>query len=189
MFTSNNLTDQLIQRRREWVFLLVAGIFLGSLTMLNILGVSRFIDLSSYIGISDTSDIRFVVAVGVLPYPITFLCTDIISEIYGRKRANMVVWTGLFLNLWVLLVLWFGGWLRAVQRIKDQVSPIFLRDQCCTTPAPSASSRDEFSPVQCSAVQFAFSQFGAVHCSSLLLNMCQHNRPTWQFGFDVLCGL
>lgn len=81
--------------------------------MLNILGVSRFIDLSSYLGISAASDIRFIIAVGVLPYPITFLCTDIISEIYGRKRANMVVWSGLMLNLWVLLVMWFGGWLES----------------------------------------------------------------------------
>lgn len=101
------------ERRREWIFLMLAGIFLGSLTMLNILGVSRFIDLSSFIGIDSTSDIRFIVAVGVLPYPITFLCTDIISEIYGRKRANMLVWVGLLLNIWVLLVLWFGGWLEA----------------------------------------------------------------------------
>lgn len=105
------------QRRREWVFLLIAGIFLGSLAMLNILGVSRFIDLSSWVGISDESSIRFSIAVGVLPYPITFLCTDIISEIYGRKRANMVVWIGLVLNIWVLLVVWFGGWLEAPENL------------------------------------------------------------------------
>lgn len=102
-----------IQRRREWVFLLLSGVFLGSLTMLNILGVSRFIDLSNLVGIPETSNIRFAVAVGVLPYPITFLCTDIISEIYGKKRANNVVWAGLVLNLWVLLVLWLGGWLQS----------------------------------------------------------------------------
>jgi uncharacterized PurR-regulated membrane protein YhhQ (DUF165 family) len=111
MLTRNNTDELNYQRRREWVFLLLAGIFLGSLTMLNILGISRFIDLSDLIGLDSNNDIRFVVAVGVLPYPITFFCTDIISEIYGRKRANMVVWIGLILNLWVLLVMWFGGWL------------------------------------------------------------------------------
>ena len=35
----------------------------------------------------------------MLPYPITFLCTDFISELYGRARANAVVWTGLLLNV------------------------------------------------------------------------------------------
>ncbi len=113
MFRQESIDDIQLARRREWVFIILAGIFLGSLTMLNILGVSRFIDLSEYVGISPDSDIRFAVAVGVLPYPITFLCTDIISEIFGRKRANMLVWAGLILNLWVLLVLWFGGWVEA----------------------------------------------------------------------------
>ncbi|MCH2225095.1 MAG: queuosine precursor transporter [Crocinitomicaceae bacterium] len=110
---SETISDQQLRRRREWTFLILAGMFLGSLTMLNILGVSRFIDLSSWIGISEESSFRFSLAVGVLPYPITFLCTDLISEIYGRKRANMVVWVGLILNLWVLLVLWLGGTLEA----------------------------------------------------------------------------
>lgn len=109
----NSVLDPLIRRRREWTFLILVGLFLGSLTMLNILGVSRFIDLSHWLGISDESDFRFSIAIGVLPYPITFLCTDLISELYGRKRANMVVWIGLMLNIWVLFVLWFGGWLEA----------------------------------------------------------------------------
>ncbi len=115
--------------RRESVFLLIAGLFLGSLAMLNILGVSRFIDLSSWVGIPDESDIRFSVAIGVLPYPITFLCTDLISEIYGRRRANMVVWVGLILNAWVLLVLWFGGWLDAPVDLKtDGTLPLGIEN-------------------------------------------------------------
>jgi queuosine precursor transporter len=92
--------------RREVVFVILAGMFIGSLAMLNILGLSRLIDLSFNIG---GYKIPFIVFVGVLPYPITFLCTDFICELYGRKRANMVVWTGLLLNLWVLFILWLGG--------------------------------------------------------------------------------
>ena len=95
-----------IQERRERVFLILAGLFLGTLTMLNILGITRFIDLSFEIfGLQ----IPFVLAVGVLPYPVTFLCTDFISEFYGEKRANALVWTGLLLNIWVVFILWLGG--------------------------------------------------------------------------------
>ena len=114
MFNKEETIEEIkLARRREWVFIILSGVFLGSLTLLNVLGVSRFIDLSEYFGIGSNSDIRFIVAVGVLPYPITFLCTDIISEIFGKKRANMLVWAGLILNLWVILILWFGGWLEA----------------------------------------------------------------------------
>jgi uncharacterized integral membrane protein (TIGR00697 family) len=79
--------------------------------MLNILGVSRFIDLSFEVG---GLEIPMPLAVGVLPYPITFLCTDFISELYGRARANSVVWVGLMLNIYVVLFLFVGGLLPPV---------------------------------------------------------------------------
>lgn len=114
-----------LQARRERVFLLVAGIFLGSLTMLNILGISRFIVLASIEPSGDgwqwkwgtwagPGGLSFALAVGVLPYPVTFLCTDIISEFYGRRRANWVVFVGFILNLWVVFILWLGGLLPQV---------------------------------------------------------------------------
>lgn len=111
--------NQIIKRRREVVFLILAGLFLGSLIMLNILGISRFIDFSDSIGLPKDSDITFSLAIGVLPYPITFLCTDFISEIYGRWRANLVVWVGLMLNLWVLFILWLAGWLDAPETLNS----------------------------------------------------------------------
>ena len=106
MFDFGDQVSKEINRRREVVFLILAGIFLGTLGILNILGISRQIDLSfEFFG----RQIPFIVFVGVLPYPITFLCTDFISELYGKKRANTVVWIGLVLNIWVLFILWLGG--------------------------------------------------------------------------------
>lgn len=95
-----------IRKRRQRVFLVLSGIFLGTLAMLNILGISRFVDLSFPVfGL----EVPMLVAVGVLPYPVTFICTDLISELYGRKRATDVVWVGLLLNVWVMFILWLGG--------------------------------------------------------------------------------
>lgn len=101
---------QLHVRRERW-FLLFAGLFLGTLAMLNILGITRFIKLFSidFDGDPTTPATAFAVAVGVLPYPLTFLCTDFISELWGRKRANFVVWMGLALNIWVVFILWLGS--------------------------------------------------------------------------------
>ncbi len=86
-----------LHARRERVFLVLAGIFLGAMAMLNILGITKFIRLGP-----------LELAVGVLPYPLTFLCTDLISELYGRARANFVVFTGLLVNLMVLGFVWAG---------------------------------------------------------------------------------
>jgi queuosine precursor transporter len=110
----DELPELILHRRRETVFLVLAGLFLGTLAMLNILGITRFIVFASWGEDSGWTfgqwgQISLAVAVGVLPYPLTFLCTDFISELYGRRRANTVVWVGLVLNLWVLFILWVAG--------------------------------------------------------------------------------
>ena len=106
----DELPELVLHRRRETLFLVLAGLFLGTLAMLNILGITRFIKLFEMDFDAATPGVTvFAVAVGVLPYPLTFLCTDFISELYGRRRANIVVWVGLLLNLWVMFVLWIGG--------------------------------------------------------------------------------
>ena len=61
----------------------------------------------------------FVIAIGVLPYPITFLCTDLISELFGKKKANLVVWIGLILNLWVIFIIWIAGVLDAPPELEN----------------------------------------------------------------------
>jgi len=95
--------NDLIRERRERVFLVLAGIFLCAMTMLNIIGITRFIQIGP-----------LALAVGVLPYPITFLCTDLISELYGRARANFLVTVGLTLNFFILGSMWLGHYLPSV---------------------------------------------------------------------------
>jgi len=108
------LTEHELHRRRERLFILFAGLFLGTLAMLNILGITRFVVFASWSqgsgwDLGQWGSISIAVAVGVLPYPLTFLCTDFISELYGRRRANFVVWIGLVLNLWILFIIWLAG--------------------------------------------------------------------------------
>ncbi|MEL7060397.1 MAG: queuosine precursor transporter [Acidobacteriota bacterium] len=96
----------IFQQRRERVFMLLSGIFIGSMTLLNVLGITRFLDLSfTVFGVT----VPMPLAVGVLPYPITFLCTDFISELYGKRRASFLVWVGLLVNVWLVVILWAGG--------------------------------------------------------------------------------
>ena len=91
-------SEDLIRERRERTFLVLAGIFLSAMTLLNVVGITRFIQLGP-----------LALAVGVLPYPLTFLCTDLISELYGRGRANFLVSVGLGINFLILGVLTLGS--------------------------------------------------------------------------------
>ncbi len=106
LFISPSPPSNILARRRERVFVILAGLFLGTLGLINILGISRFIDLSFQIG---PWNIPMLLPIGVLPYPLTFLCTDIICEFYGRERANLIVWVGLLINFWVFFIIWLGG--------------------------------------------------------------------------------
>ncbi len=88
-------------RRYDFVFLFLSGIFLASLVIANSL-VFKFFDVSlPFVGVVTLS-------VGVIPYPVTFLCTDLISELYGKKRADAVVITGLLVSGYLLLILQIG---------------------------------------------------------------------------------
>jgi uncharacterized PurR-regulated membrane protein YhhQ (DUF165 family) len=92
-----------LRDKRERVFLVLAGFFLCAMTMLNILGITRFIQLGP-----------MTLALGVLPYPLTFLCTDLVSEIYGRARANFLVTVGLILNVFIITTLWVASLIPSV---------------------------------------------------------------------------
>lgn len=92
-----------LNERRERVFIVLGGFFLCAMTLLNVVGITRFIQLGP-----------MALAVGVLPYPLTFLCTDLISELFGRRRANFLVWVGFVLNFFILAMLWLGASLPAV---------------------------------------------------------------------------
>ena len=143
------------RKRRQRVFLVLAGIFLGTLAMLNILGISRFIDLSfSIFGL----EIPMVVAVGVLPYPVTFICTDLISELYGRKRATEVVWVGLLLNVWVVFLLWIGGALPGFEPV-DPASGELLRDEAGRLPVFFEIREYAFAAVTASMIAYLFAQW------------------------------
>ena len=40
-----------------------------------------------------------------MPYPITFLATDLVSELYGKKKADQVVISGLIASVFVMLII------------------------------------------------------------------------------------
>lgn len=158
------LDEATLYRRREGVFLVLAGLFLASLAMLNILGISRFIKLAEFTW-GDGDDalvLTFAVAVGVLPYPITFLCTDFISELYGRARANMVVWMGLVVNLWVVGVLWVGGVLPGFEAIDPQTGDL-VRDAADRLPVFFEIRNLAFAAVLASMIAYLVAQLVDVH--------------------------
>ena len=94
------LAEAPLSGRAEAVYLLLATMFTGSLVVCNLIA-NKFLTV-------DLGFKVFTLSAGALPYPVTFLVTDLLSEIYGRKRANRVVACGFVVSAFVLGVLWLG---------------------------------------------------------------------------------
>lgn len=83
------------------LFLILAGLFMASLVSCNLIFRKFFV--------WEFGGLTFEQSVGLLPYPLTFLVTDVISEIYGKRKANWVVLSGLAASLMTLLVITVAG--------------------------------------------------------------------------------
>ena len=86
----------------NFLFLCLSSIFIASLVSCNLI-FQKFFQIDIWIPF--IGSYTFEQSVGLLPYPITFIVTDIISEIYGREKANRVVTSGLIASLFMLIVI------------------------------------------------------------------------------------
>tara|TARA_Y100000590_G_scaffold108722_2_gene123683 strand:- start:5525 stop:6193 length:669 start_codon:yes stop_codon:yes gene_type:complete len=77
------------------LYLILTGIFIASLVSANLI-FQKFFSWTPF-GLY-----TFELSVGILPYPVTFLVTDLISELYGKKKADQVVLSGLVASVFVM---------------------------------------------------------------------------------------
>ena len=95
------------------IYLLLAGLFITSLVVSNLIFQKFFYWYPLNLKVLGNS--LFELSVGILPYPITFLITDLISEIYGKKRANQVVVTGIFASFFSMGILLIANEVPAIK--------------------------------------------------------------------------
>ena len=97
------------------IFIVLSAIFIGSLVTCNLI-------MNKWVAV-DLGFKTFNLSAGVLPYPITFLITDILSEIYGRRETSKVVFAGFITSLFVLVFLKLGAYFPAIE-----ISPLANSD-------------------------------------------------------------
>jgi len=78
--------------------LLLTGLFVICLGAANILSAAKLISIFGR-----------TIDAGIIAYPLTFLFTDTISEVWGKKIARNVIWVGFFSNVLLMFLIWIGG--------------------------------------------------------------------------------
>ena len=89
-----SVKDQLFAQK---IYLILGALFVASLVASNLIFQKFF--YWDFFGLY-----TFEISVGILPYPITFLITDIISEVYGKRKANQIVTIGIFASFFSMLI-------------------------------------------------------------------------------------
>jgi len=79
--------------KEEMCFIILLSVFVGSITIASVLA-SKIISISG----------KLFVPAGVLAYSVTFIVTDVISELWGKTRANFIIIGG-FIALILALIL------------------------------------------------------------------------------------
>lgn len=118
----SSLSAKELAFRRDVVFLSLSGLFITALVMGNIIGTTKFatlfeVQLPDWLLpvvpqlVRDATVYAMSIPVGLVAFPVTFLVTDLVSELFGKRRAQLLVWTGFFMNLFMLLVMTIGYYL------------------------------------------------------------------------------
>jgi uncharacterized integral membrane protein (TIGR00697 family) len=113
------------QRAAYRIYLYLGALFITSLVVSNLI-FQKFFYWKPFGDITLFGAPLFEISVGILPYPITFLITDLISEIYGRKKANQVVTAGIFASFFSMGIILLADQVPAIEASPVD-DPLFSR--------------------------------------------------------------
>ena len=113
------LKDQKLAYR---IYLYLGALFITSLVVSNLI-FQKFFFWNPFGELTVFGASLFEVSVGILPYPITFLITDLISELYGSKKANQIVTTGIFASFFSMGIILLADVAPAIENspINDEI--------------------------------------------------------------------
>lgn len=84
--------------KRQKLYTVLTGIFLTALILAEITG-------SKLIQSKVTEDLIFTMTMGVIPFPVTFLVTDIVNEYYGKPGIRFITVLGMIMIAFTYAIL------------------------------------------------------------------------------------
>jgi hypothetical protein len=117
-FEADLHVDERLYTRYEQAYLLLASAFSVLLVLTNVVGTKLFTAplydaASTLLFFLPKDNNGFALTTGILTYPLTFLITDLVSEVYGKKRADFMVLIGFLMSLLMLAVTQASMWVPA----------------------------------------------------------------------------
>jgi hypothetical protein len=115
-----------VKSKKEKLFLFLATFFVANAIIAEIIGGKLLVlgdpSFSFFLnfGFFETQVGPFILSVGVIPWPIVFLSTDLINEYYGKLGVRQITNIAIFLILYVFLVIF----LTMIPDAAEGISPV-----------------------------------------------------------------
>jgi uncharacterized integral membrane protein (TIGR00697 family) len=78
-------------QRRQWLFVFLAGLFVTNAVTAELIS-NKLIEIPVSFDLGDLKFGPFVTIVGVIPWPVVFILTDLLNEFYGEKAVRRLSW-------------------------------------------------------------------------------------------------
>ena len=82
----------------EKIYIFLLSIFITMIVLTNIIGVKLF-DVPADLILGDFFSSSITLTTGIIIYPLTFLITDIVCEVFGKWKASQMVILGFFASI------------------------------------------------------------------------------------------
>lgn len=94
-----------LNSKREWVFIFLAGLFITNAVTAELIS-NKLVEVPITMKLGDWQLGPFTTIVGILPWPVVFLLTDLMNEFYGQKAVRRLSWiTSILIGYCFLVVL------------------------------------------------------------------------------------
>jgi uncharacterized integral membrane protein (TIGR00697 family) len=89
--------------KRIWIFVFLAGLFITNAVTAELIS-NKLIEIPISFSIGDFKIGPFITIVGILPWPVVFLLTDLLNEFYGQKAVRRLSWITSILIAYCFLI-------------------------------------------------------------------------------------
>jgi hypothetical protein len=82
---------EILSERRNWLFIILAGLFITNAVTAELMS-NKLIQVPIEFNLFGNHFGPFATIIGILPWPIVFLLTDLMNEFYGQKAVRRLSW-------------------------------------------------------------------------------------------------
>lgn len=115
------MANGLVFNRKHWLFIILAGLFITNAVTAELIS-NKLIEIPLVLRLASLQIGPFVTIVGILPWPVVFLLTDLINEFYGASYVRRLSWITAGLIFYCFIVVGFSLLLPAVELPNSSLS-------------------------------------------------------------------